>query len=257
MESFKTYLHGRGITDEAIIRYGISGDSEKITIPIQGFNKYRTYPKKRYFYDKGFQAALFGLQQLEGSKWCVLTEGELDALRLASEGIPATSGTGGAGTFKDEWITQLPKYVFICYDTDIPGRDNALKIHWKIPNSKIIYLPQGKDVTEYLTNHSKTEFEELIKNAVEIPKPPPVITFRAKKKTDVQPKVKEVPITDFIQFRMNKAKCIWHNESTPSLHYYPETNRIFCFGCNKWGDVIDVVQQLKGISYKEAVTLLT
>ena len=67
-QNFREYLHGRGITDQAIDRYGVTGTDTKIIIPIQGFNKYRTYPQKQYFYDKGFTAALFGLEQLTG-KW--------------------------------------------------------------------------------------------------------------------------------------------------------------------------------------------
>lgn len=253
-QPFRTYLHSRGITDEAIERYGISGTDDKVIIPVQGFNKYRTFPTKRYFYDKGFKAALFGLQQLGGSKWCVLTEGELDALRLASEGLPAVSGTGGAGTFKDEWVSQLPEFVFICYDTDEAGKSNARKVHWAIPKSRIVELPEGKDVTEYMATHTKEDFEELIKQATVEPKPPPVVTFRRAQSRI--PKGKNVPITNFIKFTNSKAKCIWHKDDTPSLHYYPKTNTVYCFGCDKSADVISVVMQLHGLSFTEAVKKL-
>lgn len=65
---------------------------------------------------------------------------------------------------------------------------------------------------------------------------------------------KQVPIDKFIEFnRARMANCIWHNETTPSMHYYPSQGRVKCFGCDKMGDVIDVVQQLKKVELKEAI----
>lgn len=256
----KKYLNERGITDEVIERYGISGDEKKIIIPVQGFNKYRTYPDKHYFYDRGYKAALFGLPQLK-SQWCVLAEGELDALCLASHGFPAVSGTGGAGTFFPEWVSELPPLVFICYDSDKVGKDAAQKIHWLIQNSRIVQLPEEtKDATEYFKGHTRSDFEKLMKDAIRIPKPLPVVTFRSRKPTKMNgsemEQAKSVPISDFIKFTQGKAKCIWHNDPTPSLHYYKQDNRVFCFGCNKWGDVVDVVMQLENLSFKQAIERL-
>jgi len=68
---------------------------------------------------------------------------------------------------------------------------------------------------------------------------------------------KSVPVTNFIQFgRDNKAPCIWHNEKTGSMHYYKKTNKVHCFGCTQSGDVVDVVQQLQGIEFRDAVKYL-
>lgn len=257
----RDYLHSRGITDDVIARYGIEGDNRRIAIPIKGFNKYRTFPEKNYYYDKGYKAALFGIEQIKGSTWCVLTEGELDALRLASVGIPAVSGTGGAGTFKQEWIQELPKHVLVCYDTDTAGKENALKVHWAIPGSRLVELPEEyKDVTDYLVMHSKEDFEDLVRKSVVIPRPIQRTVYRKakprlEKGEDIQ-KAKSVPITAFVQFRQGKAPCIWHEERTPSMHLYPETNRVFCYGCNKRADVIDVVMKLENLSMKDAIKKL-
>lgn len=259
-KSSRAYLNARGITDAVIERYRIGGDEEKIIIPVQGFNKYRTFPKKQYFYDKGFNAALFGLEQLEGSLWCVLTEGELDALRLASVGIPAVSGSGGAKTFKDEWVEQLPKHVFICYDTDAPGIEGANNAHWKIPGSRIVQLPQEfKDVTDYMQEHTKDDFEELIKKSIVVPPPPPPApTFRrtvARDDAELDD-IKRIPITDYVKFVNGKAKCLWHRDGTPSMHYYRKENRVYCFGCGVGGDIVDVIQAQKGVSFREAINIL-
>ncbi len=256
----RDYLHSRGITDEAIEMYRIEGDDRKIIIPVKGFNKYRTYPEKNYFYDKGFSAALFGIEQIGSSRWCVLTEGELDALRLASLGIPAVSGSGGAKTFKDEWISELPQYVFICYDTDDVGVEAAKKIHWKIPNSRVVKLPVGKDVTEYLTLHSKEDFELLLTQSVMIQMPleePPVFRKTTARTNAELEEIKKIPISDYIKFTHGKAKCVFHSETNPSMQFYPKDNRVFCFSCGKGGDIVDVIQAMQGVDFKDAVKFLT
>lgn len=69
--------------------------------------------------------------------------------------------------------------------------------------------------------------------------------------------VKDIPITHFLTFnRANKCKCIWHNDSHPSLHYYQKSNSVYCFSCGKGGDVIDVVQQLNGCDFNQALKIL-
>lgn len=68
---------------------------------------------------------------------------------------------------------------------------------------------------------------------------------------------KLVPISNYIQFdRARNARCIWHNEKTASMHYYPQQNRVKCFGCNKMGDVIDVIMELKKVELKEAMEII-
>ncbi len=67
---------------------------------------------------------------------------------------------------------------------------------------------------------------------------------------------KTVPITNFITFTHNKAKCLWHEEKTGSLHYYPKQNRVHCFGGCGSKDVLDCVMQLQGITLPEAIKLL-
>ena len=69
--------------------------------------------------------------------------------------------------------------------------------------------------------------------------------------------IKEVPISDFIKFDSGGvALCLWHTEKTGSLKYYPKTNSVHCYGCGNSGDVIDVVMQLQGVGFKEALSIL-
>ena len=66
-------------------------------------------------------------------------------------------------------------------------------------------------------------------------------------------RAKAVPVTNYIKFKRNTAPCIWHDEKEGSMHYYPQTNSVYCFGCNKYGDTIDVVEQLFGLTTAEAI----
>lgn len=43
-----------------------------------------------------------------------------------------------------------------------------------------------------------------------------------------------------------------HDDNKPSFHIYPETNSFYCYGCNRWGWVVQFMKHLKWISDKEA-----
>lgn len=69
---------------------------------------------------------------------------------------------------------------------------------------------------------------------------------------------KAVPIPVFLKVGKDKTlKCIWHEEKTPSMHYYEKQNRVHCFGgCGRGGDVIDVVQTLNNCDLKSALQII-
>ena len=70
-------------------------------------------------------------------------------------------------------------------------------------------------------------------------------------------KAKQYPITSFLEFNQSGfAKCIYHNEKSPSFYYYKKTNTTYCFSCNTSGDTINVVQQLYSLNFKEAVKFI-
>lgn len=69
-------------------------------------------------------------------------------------------------------------------------------------------------------------------------------------------KAKQYPITEFLEFKGRITHCIFHNERTPSLYYYPNTNTVYCFSCHAFGDSIKVYQQLNNCTFIEAVKAL-
>ena len=181
-ERIRSYLNQRCIPDEIIGKFKLGWNGSAITIPIYNikkeviFFKYRKDPedqsdKAKYWYDAGSEAELYGWENID-EHFVILCEGELDRLALESKSIPAITSTGGAGTFKDEWIKDLEKIpnLYICYDRDEVGLNNAVKILDKLPQARFISLsglPQEKkDITDFfILGKTITDFNKLIQEA--------------------------------------------------------------------------------------------
>lgn len=255
------------------------------------FNKYRRSPVSaeapKYIYDKGSKIVLYGLSKIKDEKTVLITEGEMDSLVAWSANIPAVSGTGGALSFPEDWTSHFAdKEVIICFDNDVAGGDGIAKVFDLLPNAKILFLPDRpgvKDISDYVSNGGdlntliKTAkgfsgIEEILQDKAERQSVWQSTFFhdayikRHKKETpskmvgkklirgDKVSKAKQFPITDLLEFEHGKARCIWHNEKTASLTYYPESNKVYCFGgCGRAYDSIDVYQQKFGVTFKEAV----
>ncbi len=71
-------------------------------------------------------------------------------------------------------------------------------------------------------------------------------------------KAKQVPITHFLKFsKTGFSQCIFgHEDKTPSMKYYPKTNRFKCFSCGKGGDVVDLVQHQTGLKFLDVINLI-
>lgn len=186
-ESMKNYLQtDRGISPEIIREFEIGQvRDDVISIPNKNGNgkyegiKFRQSPKNsgsrsRYWHSKRATVGLYATSVLkQNPDTIVIAEGELKCLALLSKGIPAISGTGGAGTYKKEWVkeTEHIKNIYICYDNDQAGKDGAVKVAQLIPRAKIVTLPDmgenRKDVTDFFVQCGKTkeDFEKLLEEA--------------------------------------------------------------------------------------------
>ena len=72
--------------------------------------------------------------------------------------------------------------------------------------------------------------------------------------TEAIRRAKEYPIGDMIDFnRAGKAKCIFHDDKSPSMHWYKSTNTVRCFSCNRSWDAIDVYMELHKCDFATAV----
>lgn len=178
----RTWLTGeRGIAEDVVSKAKIGWDGSRIVIPIASqdagwlFAKRRQPPGKeetgpKYQYPHGTNAALYGAELLAGANEVLICEGELDALVLRSHGFTAVTGTGGAGTFPEEWASLFSAIskVHIVFDLDDAGRKGALTVGKLIPHARIARLPdelgEHGDVTDYFTKAKKTleDFHRLL-----------------------------------------------------------------------------------------------
>jgi len=182
------YLLKRGISKECIITYKlgytVKNNQEWITIPsyeggISKLIKYRkfgedTAPERgKYEREKGGRTILFNGEALNEKTEAILTEGELDALTLLSNGYNnAVANTGGAGTFKPEWYDILKEMekVYVCYDQDEVGQKNAKEVAKRLGFGKVynITLPKGvNDINDYFVLHGGDVdgFDEILEDA--------------------------------------------------------------------------------------------
>jgi hypothetical protein len=176
------YLKEHGINKETIAKFDLTWDEDFLNIPIRDVNgaviwiKHRNLkfnPKNpessKYKNDSGSTAALFNIDKYKDNGVLVLAEGEMDAIRLAQENIPAVSVTAGAETFNRELGQQLEgKTVYICYDTDGGGIKGTRKVLEFLPNAKVVTLPlEIKDTSDYFQdNHDRKDFINLVKKAL-------------------------------------------------------------------------------------------
>jgi len=59
-----------------------------------------------------------------------------------------------------------------------------------------------------------------------------------------------------ISYRAILVKCCFHEEKTPSLALYRDTQSFYCFGCGKSGDIYSFVQGIKHCDFKEALKII-
>jgi len=157
------YLNSRGITNEVIkyhnIGYMNQYGSSWIAIPIKdidgnySFFKLRQDPQcgnNKMTWPSGGEAQIYDWEGLIMATGKVLiSEGEMDALLMKSNGIQCISGTHGAGTTKDNWMEHFNPGLeyYICYDNDNAGRTGALNMAGKLlkngcKNISIVTLPE-------------------------------------------------------------------------------------------------------------------
>lgn len=118
----------------------------------------------KYFGTKGRNGVfLYGEWLLANDKrdWCIITEGELDCLRVWQSGYPACSATNGAGQahLVPALLRKLLptiRTVLVGVDTDAAGEaaakrtcEAARKLGLRV--IRLSWLDDAKDLTEYLT----------------------------------------------------------------------------------------------------------
>lgn len=285
IESFQLQTEGERLVIPVCNEHGIFS-----------FNKYRRSPLveygSKYTYDKGGKVTLYGSDRIEGHSKVLITEGEIDTLVAWSANIPSVTSTGGALSFQAEWAELLKdKEVIICFDNDSAGGEGMVKTLSILPHAQVLFLPDRpgiKDISDFVSQGGN--IHALLNTAKKLHSLEDVIEDRANRislfqstyfhdayiKYHTKPviekrervvdsgtkdkiaRAKEYPITELLPFNSShNTRCLWHNERTASLHYYPQQNRCWCFGgCGRGYDAIDVYRKLNNVGFKDAVNAL-
>lgn len=186
-------MNHRGVDHETIVERKIgwqplenSANGGRYTLPILDedgalVNVRRYDPKEKYrkmlsLTGYGSPVRLFPIENLVNSQRILLVEGEWDALIASQFGVPAVSGTGGAGTFSAKWLPYFAgKDVVIMYDNDEAGHTGA-----RVAASKLAGVaasvrvgtvpgPEGSDVADLfgVEGYSRQGLLDLMDEAAE------------------------------------------------------------------------------------------
>jgi DNA primase len=171
------YLHTqRKLTQEVIRMSGLDVYQGRLKIPVYDengnykFSKFRKAPweendEPKYKYEFGSSVSLYGIDHIGDDM--IICEGELDALALLSCGFNACTSTGGAMTFRQEWVELFDgKNVTIMFDNDDAGIRGAVKTAFLFKKFTYRWVPPryGKDVSDVLINYDQEMLKVLMRN---------------------------------------------------------------------------------------------
>jgi DNA primase len=142
----------------------------------QGEPKYLNSPETPLF-EKGRE--LFGLPQarqaLRATDTAIVTEGYMDVIALAQNGVGnavATLGTATTPTHVQKLLRQVDRIVF-CFDGDNAGRkaawralENALEALADNKRVGFVFLPAEHDPDSFIREHGKAAFERAVAEAM-------------------------------------------------------------------------------------------
>jgi len=106
------------------------------------------------------------------NKEVYIAEGIPDCLSAVQAGFP-TVAILGTSSFKPEYIPKFAhcSLIYLCLDGDKAGAEAALKISGLIgEQARIVELPEGLDLNDYLKEHSADEFKNLVSSAKDVVK---------------------------------------------------------------------------------------
>lgn len=79
------------------------------------------------------------------------------------------------------------------------------------------------------------------------------IAFQIKQRVNIQQAAARY---GYEQNRAGFIRCPFHNDKTPSLKIYPNSNSYYCFGCGVGGDVISFIMHLFRLDFTGAIIRL-
>jgi DNA primase len=195
-DALKKLLLSKGYGEKALLDLGLLSSgikdsfdqlSGRIIIPLQdasgkiiGFTGriYRNEDAAKYIntketviFKKGNNLYNYFLAKEETKKLksVILVEGQMDAIRLSSEGFKNVMATGGTSLTKEqiELLKKLKVKIILCLDNDNPGLEATYRIGEELIKNHlevyVIRLTDAKDPDEYIKKFGSEAFQNNLK----------------------------------------------------------------------------------------------
>ncbi len=133
--------------------------------------KYLNTPETPVFSKRNNLYGLNIVKKHSKSDKVILVEGYMDVISLYKYGIVnSVASLGTALTESQVGLLKRYKEIYVCYDSDIAGKNATIKAINVMKNlnisPKIIPLPENLDPDDFIKKHSVSEFENLMNNAL-------------------------------------------------------------------------------------------
>lgn len=194
------FFHDRGINDSTIEYFGVTEGLEYMPQvqkerPVIQFNyirkgrrinvKFRD-SEKNFKLNKGSEMIMYGLDLIKDSSWCIITEGEFDAMAFYEAGlqedrlmfacsVPNGASTGNQNlTYLDNSIDEFENKdkIYLALDNDAPGIKLKNELSRRIGKDRIwlVNFPDDcKDANDVLLKHGSEELVRCVDSAKPYP----------------------------------------------------------------------------------------
>jgi DNA primase len=291
--NIRRYLNDRGIPDKTVDRHLLGWSGSRVTIPVFGKKgevlqiRYAKAPDDtsdapKVLSQVAAETELYGWDTLaENPNRVIICEGEFDRLVLEARGFQAVTSTGGAKSFREEWVSAFAgiRRIYICFDRDEAGEEGAKRVQAILPQSRVVNLPADVgpkgDVTNFFVTLGRTpvDFEILLAEAAAsnqsqkeatLPKTRklrPVEKAHRRRAEWVRKHVSLAEVVDnYTELRATGGqlvgRCPLHEEKTASFTVYPAKNNFHCYGCGANGDAITFLEIKESMTFKAALEAL-
>jgi len=122
-----------------------------------------------------------------------------------------------------------------------------------------------KDIFEYLANDQIEEDERCLKSLVMLYNIATNKRGHERQLEGLDSIIEAVPITRVLEYygldgrRVGgriQMRCVFHEDRTPSLMIYPDSNSFYCFGCGKGGNIFNFVMEKENTGFNEALKII-
>lgn len=114
-------------------------------------------------------------KQQSALKHLVVVEGYMDVIAMYQAGFKTTVASMGTSltTEQARWLSRLAETVYICYDGDSAGQKATVRgldiLDQAGLEVKVMSIPNNQDPDEYIKEHGKDAFLQLIEQAMSLP----------------------------------------------------------------------------------------